>query len=153
MAGVNKVILLGRLGKDPELKVFEGGGKICNITLATSENYTDREGNKVEKTEWHNIVFNDKLADLVNTYLAKGREVYIEGKLRTRKYDDANGVTKYITEILGQNVNFIGGRNDSNSGGQNYSSEQSSEPIQKTTPVSSPADTFTSATDEDDLPF
>jgi single-strand DNA-binding protein len=153
MAGVNKVILLGRLGKDPEIKVFEGGGKICNIVLATSENYTDREGNKVEKTEWHNIVFNDKLADLVNTYLAKGREVYVEGKLRTRKYDDANGVTKYITEILGQNVNFIGGRNDSNSGSQNYSSEQSSEPEQKAVSSPSPADTFTAATDDDDLPF
>jgi single-strand DNA-binding protein len=115
MSGVNKVIILGRLGKDPELKTFENGGKICNITIATSENYTDKAGNKVERTEWHNVVFNEKLADVANNYLTKGKEVYVEGKLRTRKYDDANGVTRYVTEILGLALNLIGGKQDNTS--------------------------------------
>jgi single-strand DNA-binding protein len=113
MAGVNKVIILGRLGKDPETKTFENGGKICTITMATSESYTDREGNKVEKTEWHNIIFTNKLAELAEKYLGKGKELYVEGKLRTRKYDDSNGVTRYVTEIVATNMNFIGGQNDS----------------------------------------
>lgn len=110
---VNKWIGLGRLGKNPETKTFENGGKICTITMATSESYTDREGNKVEKTEWHNIIFTNKLAELAEKYLGKGKELYVEGKLRTRKYDDSNGVTRYVTEIVATNMNLIGGQNDS----------------------------------------
>ncbi len=149
MAGVNKVILLGRLGKDPELKTFENGGKICNIALATSENYTDKEGNKVERTEWHNIVFNDKLADIANNFLSKGREVYVEGKLRTRKYDDANGVTKYITEILALNLNLIGGKPES-SPQQNLTSDSNSSTASLVN--SAPPAAQTNGAD-DDLPF
>lgn len=151
MAGVNKVILLGRLGKDPELKTFDNGGKICNIVLATSENYTDREGQKVEKTEWHNIVLNDKLADLAMSYLAKGREVYIEGKLRTRNYQDAAGVTKYITEIQGLSMNFVGGKPE----GQSNNTVQSNNTTQAATSTSSSSsnEAFGSSDLEDDLPF
>jgi single-strand DNA-binding protein len=147
MAGVNKVILLGRLGKDPELKTFEGGGKICNVTLATSENYTDREGNKVERTEWHNIVFNDKLADLANTYLTKGREVYIEGKIRTRNYDDANGAKRYVTEIVAINLNFIGSKPEERNT-TNFAPN-----IAQETPTKSNIETQFESADNDDLPF
>lgn len=127
MAGVNKVIILGRLGKDPETKTFENGGKICTITMATSESYTDREGNKVEKTEWHNIIFTNKLAELAEKYLGKGKELYVEGKLRTRKYDDSNGVTRYVTEIVATNMNLIGGTAQPNNQQQSNTEQQSSQ--------------------------
>jgi single-strand DNA-binding protein len=106
---VNKVILLGRLGQDPELKYTPGGSAVCNFSLATTESWTDKSGQKQEKTEWHRIVVWGKLAELCNQYLAKGRQAFLEGRLQTRSWDDKDGNKRYTTEILASTVQFIGG--------------------------------------------
>ncbi|MBY0337573.1 MAG: single-stranded DNA-binding protein [Acetobacteraceae bacterium] len=101
MAGVNKVILLGRLGKDPEVRNFQNGGRVVNLRLATSERYKDREGNQQERTEWHSVaIFNEKLGEIAERYLKKGSEVYLEGQLETRKWTDQQGQERYTTEIV-----------------------------------------------------
>ncbi|MGG5885595.1 single-stranded DNA-binding protein [Falsiroseomonas sp. HC035] len=101
MAGVNKVILVGRLGKDPEVRNFQNGGRVVNLRLATSERYKDREGNQQERTEWHSVaIFNEKLGEIAEKYLKKGSEVYVEGQLETRKWQDQSGQDKYSTEIV-----------------------------------------------------
>ena len=101
MAGVNKVIILGRLGKDPEVRNFQNGGKVVNLRIATSERYKDREGNQQEKTEWHSVaIFNEKLGEIAERYLRKGSEVYIEGQLETRKWQGQDGQDRYTTEIV-----------------------------------------------------
>jgi single-strand DNA-binding protein len=109
---VNKVIILGRLGQDPEMKYTPSGSAVCNFSLATTENWTDKSGQKQEKTEWHKIVVWGKLAELCNQYLAKGRQAFIEGKLQTRSWDDKEGQKRYTTEILATTVQFIGGAKD-----------------------------------------
>mgnify|MGYP000532950017 CR=1 FL=1 len=109
MSGVNKVIILGRLGKDPETKQLDSGSQVCNFSVATSESYTDKAGKKVEKTEWTNIVAFGKLADICAKYLTKGREVYVEGKLQTDSYLK-NDETRYSTKVLASAVQFIGGQ-------------------------------------------
>ncbi len=106
---VNKVILLGRLGQDPELKYTPGGSAVCNFSLATTESWTDKSGQKQEKTEWHRIVVWGKLAELCNQYLAKGRQAFLEGRLQTRDWTDKDGNKRYTTEILASTVQFIGG--------------------------------------------
>lgn len=106
---VNKVILLGRLGQDPELKYTPGGSPVCNFSVATTEAWTDKQGQKQEKTEWHRIVVWGKLAELCNQYLSKGRQAFIEGRLQTRSWDDKDGNKRYTTEILATTVQFIGG--------------------------------------------
>lgn len=106
---VNKVILLGRLGQDPELKYTPSGSAVCNFSMATTEGWTDKSGQKQEKTEWHRIVVWGKLAELCNQYLAKGRQAFLEGKLQTRSWDDKEGNKRYTTEILASTVQFIGG--------------------------------------------
>lgn len=106
---VNKVILLGRLGQDPELKYTPGGSPVCNFSLATTESWTDKSGQKQEKTEWHRIVVWGKLAELCNQYLAKGRQAFLEGRLQTRDWTDKDGNKRYTTEILASTVQFIGG--------------------------------------------
>ena len=106
---VNKVILLGRLGQDPELKYTPNGSAVCNFSVATTESWTDKSGQKQDKTEWHRIVVWGKLAELCNQYLSKGRQAFIEGKLQTRSWDDKDGNKKYTTEILASTVQFIGG--------------------------------------------
>jgi len=101
MAGVNKVIILGRLGKDPEVRNFQNGGRVVNLRLATSERYKDREGNMQERTEWHSVaIFNEKLGEIAERYLRKGSEVYVEGQLETRKWQDQSGQERYTTEIV-----------------------------------------------------
>ncbi|MBM4262671.1 MAG: single-stranded DNA-binding protein [Deltaproteobacteria bacterium] len=106
---VNKVILVGRLGKDPEVRFTNTGSAVANFSLATSEQWNDRDGKRQERTEWHNIVVWGKQAETCGQYLSKGREVYIEGSIRTRSYDDKNtGAKRYITEIVAQNVRFLG---------------------------------------------
>lgn len=101
MAGVNKVILLGRLGRDPEVRNFQNGGRVVNLRLATSERYKDREGNPQERTEWHSVaIFNERLGEIAEKYLRKGSEVYIEGQLETRKWQDQSGQDRYTTEIV-----------------------------------------------------
>ncbi len=112
---VNKVILLGRLGQDPELKYTPGGSPVCNFSLATTEAWTDKSGQKQEKTEWHRVVVWGKLAELCNQYLSKGRQAFLEGKLQTRSWDDKDGNKRYTTEILASTVQFIGGATASQS--------------------------------------
>lgn len=155
MAGVNKVIILGRLGKDPEMRSFESGSQVCRIVVATSESYTDKQGQKVEKTEWHNISLWGKLADIANTYLKKGSEVYVEGKLQTNSYE-ADGVTKYSTEILANTINLIGGKAEGSSAMQNNDQVASAPNTAPKTP--SPKKATNAALggnddDDDDLPF
>ncbi|WP_191084864.1 single-stranded DNA-binding protein [Roseococcus microcysteis] len=115
MAGVNKVIILGRLGKDPEVRNFQNGGRVVNLRLATSERYKDRDGNMQERTEWHSVaIFNEKLGEIAERYLKKGSEVYIEGQLETRKWQDQAGQERYTTEIVLRNfrgeLTLVGGR-------------------------------------------
>jgi single-strand DNA-binding protein len=101
MSGVNKVILLGRLGKDPEVRNFQNGGKVVNFSLATSERYKDRDGNQQEKTEWHNVaIFNEKLGEIAERFLRKGSQVFLEGQLQTRKWQDQSGNERYSTEVV-----------------------------------------------------
>ena len=116
MSGVNKVIVVGRLGADPEYKEFDGGNGVCNLSVATSDSWTDKEGEKQEKTEWHKVNVWGKLGSVCNTYLKKGRQVYIEGKLQTRSYEDGEGNKKYTTEIVASNVQFLGDMGDSKGG-------------------------------------
>lgn len=107
----NKAILIGRVGNDPETKTFDNGGQITTISLATSESWKDKQGEKQERTEWHTIKFNDKLAEVVEKYVKKGDLLYIEGKIHHRKHED-NGVTKYYTDILCREMKMLGGKRD-----------------------------------------
>lgn len=121
MAGVNKVIILGRLGKDPEVRNFQNGGKVVNLRIATSERYKDREGNQQERTEWHAVaIFNEKLGEIAERYLRKGSEVYVEGQLETRKWQGQDGQDKYTTEIVLRQYRgelaLIGGRGGASGG-------------------------------------
>jgi single-strand DNA-binding protein len=116
MAGsVNKVILIGNLGKDPEVRNFQNGGRVVNLRLATTDNYKDREGNRQEKTEWHSVaIFNEKLGEIAEKYLRKGSKVYVEGKLETRKWQDQAGQDRYSTEVtlrqFGGELTLLDGR-------------------------------------------
>ena len=111
MSGINKVILVGHLGKDPEIRYLEGGVSVTSFPLATSESY-NKDGRKVEQTEWHNIVMWRGLADVAAKYLQKGKLVYIEGKLRTRSFEDKEGLKKYTTEIVAENFTLLGRKSD-----------------------------------------
>lgn len=110
MAGVNKVILVGNLGKDPDVRHLEGGTSVANFTLATNDFYKDKQGARVERTEWHNISAWRGLAELAEKFLKKGSQVYIEGKLRTRQYQDKDQQTRYITEIIADEISLLGNR-------------------------------------------
>ena len=146
---VNKVILVGNLGKDPEIRHLENGATVANFSIATSENYKDRKtGEKVSQTEWHNIVAWRGLAEIAEKYLKKGQKVYIEGKLKTRSWQDQNGNNRYSTEVITDNLTMLGSaiqnENTSNlSGGQtNKASENKISENE-----------FSAPNDEDDLPF
>lgn len=117
---VNKVIIMGRLGADPELKTLGSGQAVANFNVATSENWVDRDGQKQERTEWHRIVVWGKLAEICRQYLSKGRQVFVEGKLQTRSWEDQQGQKRYTTEIVASNVQFIGGANDRPQASQSY---------------------------------
>jgi single-strand DNA-binding protein len=110
MAGINKAIIIGNLGADPEVRYTQGGQAVASFNLATSETYTDKAGERQEKTEWHRIVAWGKLAELCGEYLKKGRQAYIEGRLQTRQWDDKDGNKRYTTEIVANVVQFLGGR-------------------------------------------
>ena len=111
MASVNKVILIGNLGRDPEVRYFPDGGAICNVTLATTRNWKNRDsGEKQEETEWHRVVFRERLAEIAGEYLKKGRPVYVEGRLKTRKYQDKDGRDTYTTEIVAEVMQLLGSR-------------------------------------------
>lgn len=151
MSGVNKVILIGRLGKDPEVRNLDNGAVVANFSIATSESYKDRTtGEKKEITEWHNIVLWRGLAEISQKYLHKGDMVYIEGKLRTRSWEK-DGVTRYTTEIVADNMNMLspktGGGGGGGMGGGEYASQERSSSSDNSR-ISAPADNST-----DDLPF
>ena len=115
--GINKVILVGNLGGDPELRYTGSGTAVCNFSVATTESYKDRDGNQVENTEWHRVVAWARLAEICGEYLHKGKQVYIEGYLQTRKWEGRDGNTMYTTEIVAQNMQMLGGRGDGDFGG------------------------------------
>ena len=112
MAGVNKVILLGHLGRDPEMRYMPDGTAVANMTIATSESYKDRDGNRQERTEWHRVALYARTAEVAGEYLRKGSQAYIEGRIRTRKWTDKDGQERYSTEIVGDRLQLIGGRRD-----------------------------------------
>ncbi|WP_436514422.1 single-stranded DNA-binding protein [Ekhidna sp. To15] len=149
MSGVNKVILVGRLGKDPEVRHLENGATVANFSLATSETYKDRQtGERREQTEWHNVVLWRGLAEVAEKYVKKGDMIYVEGKLRTRSWEK-DGVTRYTTEVVGDNMTMLGGGSSSGSSqgqqGGDYSGQQ---PSQASAPVQEAQSDAT-----DDLPF
>jgi single-strand DNA-binding protein len=115
MASVNKVILIGNLGKDPETRYMSSGEAVTNITLATTDTWKDKNGEKQEKTEWHRVTFYRKLAEIAGEYLKKGRSVYVEGRLETRKWTDKNGVERYTTDIIATDMKMLGNRTGSGS--------------------------------------
>ncbi len=112
MSGVNKAIVLGYLGKDPEVRYQPDGNAVANFSIATSESFKDREGNKKERTEWHRIVLWGRLAEIAGQYLRKGSMAYVEGKIQTRKWQDKNGEERYTTEIVGNRLQLIGGKHE-----------------------------------------
>jgi single-strand DNA-binding protein len=140
MASINKALLIGNLGQDPELKYMPTGDAVCNFTIATTESWKDRDGNQKERTEWHRIVAYRRLAEICGEYLKKGKLVYIEGKIQTRSWEDKDGVKKYVTEIVADQMKMLGRRDEASS--ESFSPPQKSEPAP-------PA----SSNDEDDLPF
>lgn len=114
--GINKVILVGNLGKDPEIRYVASGGAVANLNIATSESWKDKTtGEKQERTEWHRVVFFGKLAEIANEYLKKGAQIYVEGRLQTRKWQDKSGQDRYTTEIIGSELQMLGGRGASGS--------------------------------------
>ncbi|MBN2692009.1 MAG: single-stranded DNA-binding protein [Burkholderiaceae bacterium] len=140
MASVNKVILVGNLGKDPEVRYAPSGAAICNITLATSRNWKDKaSGEKREETEWHRVVFYDKLAEIAGEYLKKGRPVYVEGRLKTRKWTDKDGADKYTTEIIAEEMQLLGGREGGSGGGADDGGYNRSREAESTRAPSRPA--------------
>ena len=125
MASVNKVILVGNLGRDPETRYMPDGGAITNISIATTSSWKDKNGEKQEQTEWHKVAFFGKLAEIAGEYLKKGSQVYVEGKLRTRKWQDKDGADKYTTEVIADAMQMLGSRQgqgggDSGGGGRDY---------------------------------
>lgn len=145
MSGVNKVILVGRLGADPEVRTLESGTKVSSIRLATSERYKDRNGNQQEATEWHNVVLWRGLADITEKYLKKGDQVYVEGRIKTRKWTDKDGNDRYSTDIVANEMTMLGGA----SGGGNAPAANQSQPAQNQ--VNEPASSLDDI--DDDLPF
>jgi single-strand DNA-binding protein len=158
MASVNKVILIGNLGKDPEVRYAPSGSAICNITVATSRTWKDKTtGEKQEETEWHRVTFFDRLAEVAGEYLKKGKSVYIEGRLKTRKWTDKEGVERYSTDILADEMKMLGSRegmggDDASGGGQR--SAPAPRPAAGRPAASAPAKSSTGLDDmDDDIPF
>ncbi len=120
MAGVNKVILLGNLGKDPEVRYTPSGKAVARLAIATSERYKDKEGNTQERTEWHNVTLWDRQAEIAGEYLRKGSQVYVEGRIQTEKYTDKEGIERYATKVIGDRMTLVGSRReDDGEGGGN----------------------------------
>ena len=169
MRGVNKVILIGRVGKKPEVRFFESGNAVASFPLATDESYM-KDGQKIEAVQWHNVVMWQQLATIVDKYVKKGDLLYVEGKLRTRSWQDQDGNTRYITEVVGKEMTMLGARSETQTTGTSPSTTAAQAPAQQTTntaqqPVKQ-EDTTTTTTaattensieeevkDPDDLPF
>ncbi|MDX9843330.1 MAG: single-stranded DNA-binding protein [Aquabacterium sp.] len=174
MASINKVILIGNLGRDPEVRYTPSGAAVCNVSVATTRNWKDKNsGDKVEETEWHRVVFYDRLAEIAGEYLKKGRPVYVEGRLKTRKWQDKDGKDNYTTEIVAEQMQLLGGREGGSGGGygggqggnpEDYSQEAPSAPsrpaarpaaAQRPAPAPAPAQKSSTGFDDmdDDIPF
>jgi single-strand DNA-binding protein len=165
MASVNKVIIVGNLGRDPEVRTFPSGGRVANVTVATTDRWKDKaSGEMKEATEWHRVVFNERLADIAGEYLRKGSQVYIEGSIRTRKYTDKDGVEKSITEIRADTMQMLGrregmgGPSSDSDGGYDSAPRRSAPPSRAPAPAaqrsggaSKPASGFDDM--DDDIPF
>jgi len=152
---VNKVILIGRLGKDPETRYMTSGEAVTNATLATSENWKDKSGEKQEKTEWHNLVFYRRLAEIAGEYLKKGSQIYVEGKLQTRKWQTKEGQDRYTTEIVVNEMTMLGGKS-SGSGSFEVVENKSSAPSSGSSAApakSAPAAKSNFDNFDDDIPF
>lgn len=150
MSGVNKVILLGNLGADPEIRHLESGSKVANISIATSEAFVNRNGERIEHTEWHKVELWDKLAELCEKYLSKGRTVYIEGRIRTNTYQDKDGVTRYDKRIRASSMTFVGSAPDTNDSGTGSSQQ----PVaSKSTAPPPEVNNGGDESETDDLPF
>lgn len=160
---VNKVILVGNVGKDPEVRYLEGGTAVCRFSLATSETYKNREGEKVTTTEWHNIVLWKGLAEIAEKFVKKGMQLYIEGRIKTRSYNNQDGNTKYITEIVGDTMQMLGRKSDDSQYTTGSSGSESSDNSPRNQTESLPEDArsevkpekdfISEPTDPDDLPF
>jgi single-strand DNA-binding protein len=158
MASVNKVILIGNLGRDPETRYMPDGGAVTNVSIATTESWKDKNGEKQEKTEWHRVAFFGKLAEIAGEYLKKGSQVYVEGRLQTRKWQDKDGQDKYTTEIVADRMQMLGSRQGMGGGEREAGGEREggSRPASKPAgagagaakPAGSKFDDF-----EDDIPF
>ncbi len=159
MASVNKVIIVGNLGRDPEVRYTPNGSAVCNVSVATTRSWKNKEsGDKSEETEWHRVVFYDKLAEIAGEYLKKGRSVYVEGRLKTRKWQDKEGQDRYTTEIVADRMQMLGSRSGGSEsmGGGRSSGERSSGEGAKSYPSSRPSDKGSGSGIEDmddDIPF
>ena len=166
MASVNKVIIVGNLGKDPEVRYNPNGVAWCTVSVATSRNWKDKtSGEKVEETEWHRVVFNDKMAEIVGEYMKKGRSIYVEGRLKTRKWTDKDGAEKYSTEIIANEMQMLGGREgmgggaggDEGGGSEGESRPQRPAPASRPVAAQAPRPAPKSSTGfdnmDDDIPF
>lgn len=150
--GVNKVILVGNLGADPETRYTQSGAAVCNVRLATSESWKDKQsGEQQERTEWHTVVFFNRLGEIAAEYLRKGSQIYVEGSLRTRKWQGKDGQDRYTTEIVGSEMQMLGGRGGGGMGGGAPApgGYDAPAPQQRPEPSAAPANNF----DDDDLPF
>ena len=161
MASVNKVIIIGNLGKDPEVRYLPSGSAICNIAVATSRQWKDKtSGDKQEETEWHRITFFDRMAEIAGEYLKKGRSVYVEGRLKTRKYTDKDGVEKYATDIVATEMQLLGGREGGGGGDMDMGGGGAPAPAARSAPARQapapkPAAKSSTGFDDmdDDIPF
>jgi len=149
--GVNKVILIGNLGDEPELRYTGAGDAVCNMSLATNESYTDSDGNEVQKTEWHDVVAWGRLGEVCNEYLDKGSQVYFEGKLQSRSWEDDDGNTRYSTEVKAQEMMFLDGNRNEAPGGDG--AMRQSDPAPEPTSQERTSDRQENFEPDDDLPF
>ncbi len=149
--GVNKAILIGNLGNDPDMRYTAGGAAVANISIATAESWRDKEsGEQQERTEWHRVVFFGRLAEIVGEYLRKGSQVYVEGRIQTRKWQDKEGQDRYTTEIVGNELQMLGGKSGGSANYEPAQQPQQSAPAPQAaaSPAPAPADDF-----DDDIPF
>jgi len=158
MASVNKVIIVGNLGRDPEMRAFPSGDQVANVTIATTDKWKDKQtGELKEATEWHRVVFNGRLAEIVGEYLRKGSQVYVEGSLRTRKWTDKDGIEKYTTEIRADQMQMLGSRHGMGGpSGDDEGGQRRAAPAARQTPVAAkPASKPSTGFDDmdDDIPF
>jgi single-strand DNA-binding protein len=153
MASINKVILIGNLGRDPEVRYTPNGSAVCNVSVATTRNWKNKDsGERMEETEWHRVVFFDRLAEIAGEYLKKGSQVYVEGRLQTRKWQDKDGQDKYTTEIVANVMQMLGSRQGMGGGDRDAGGERPSAGAKpKAQPAAKPGGKFDDF--EDDIPF